>query len=129
MHLNCVYFADTATNGEYLENFSLPMCNTLKSASVAYIKIPSAKELTNLHYATSKLTTAISKVIYFCHFFNPTGKKGLLSMNCQNNQSYHKLLAPYTVFQCPSEKKNQPHQIPLKSLPCNASTWTTQALM
>lgn len=131
MHLNCVYFADIATNGQYLENFPLPTCNTLKSASVAQIKILSAKELINLHYATSKLTIAISKVIYFCpfHFFNPKGEKGLLSLNCLNNQSYHKLLATYTVFQYPSEKKNQPHQIPLKTLPCNANMWTTQALM
>lgn len=108
IHLNCVYFAHTATNEEYLENFSLPVCNTLKSASVASITIPSAKELINCQYATSKLTTAISKVIYFCplHVFNPTGEKGLLSLNCQNNQSYHKLLGPYT-FQLSSGKKKK----------------------
>lgn len=77
------------------------LCATLKSVSVASINIPIAKELINLHYGNSKLTRAISKVIYFCplHFFNPTGEKRLLSLNCRNNQSYHKLSAPYTMFQ------------------------------
>lgn len=63
-------------------------------------------------------------------FFNPTRKKGLLSLNCQNNQSYHKLLAPYTMFQLSlGGGKKKSHQIPLKTLPCHANTWRTQPLM
>lgn len=108
MHLN-FYFAHTATNGEYLGNFSLPVCNTLKSVSVASIKIPSTKELINRHYATLKLTTAISKVIYFCplHFFSPTGEKRLLSLNCQNNQSLSQAVGSSYVSTVLGEKKKK----------------------
>lgn len=108
----------------------LPVCNTLTSVSVASVKNPSVKELINLHYGTSKLTIAISKVIYFCplRFLKPTGEKGLLSLNCQNNQSYHKLSAPYTMFQLSLGEKKKSHQNPLKTLLCHANTWRAQAL-
>lgn len=112
---------------ECLENFSSPVCNTLKSTSVASIKIPSAKELINHHYATSKLTTATSKVIYFCplHFFNPAGEQGLLSLNCQNNQLSQALGFLHVSTLLGGEKKIS-HHIPPKTLPCHANTWRTQ---